>query len=84
MKEKIWYCTEDFTIYPTEKDARKGYIEWLVKNTKDGKKNYSEEIFRECYREISFKEFNEIILELLETNGKRERDELIRKYWRNT
>ena len=62
MKEKIWYCTEDFTIYPTEKDARKGYIEWLVKNTKDGKKNYSEEIFCKCYKEISFKKFNEIIL----------------------
>ena len=57
MDSIIWYCTEDGTLYPNEKLARKYYKKWC----KDTGTDYYEEIFTECYKPISFIEYNQWI-----------------------
>ena len=54
MEQKIWYCTEDGFIFPDENAAREGYKKWCQKYNEP----FDEEIFRACYLEITFKEFN--------------------------
>lgn len=58
MNRTIWYCTEDSTIYPDETTAREGYKKFLVENMCED--NYNEDIFKLCYRPITFEEYNEL------------------------
>lgn len=57
MNQKIWYCTEDGYIFPNETAAREGYKLWLKENMDED--DFDEEIFRACYKEITFAEYNE-------------------------
>lgn len=54
MNEKIWVSTEDGWIFPNEEEARKGYAEWC----KDAGEPFDEEIFKDCYQEITFEFYN--------------------------
>lgn len=54
MNEKIWFSTEDGYIFPNEEAAREGYARWCV----DVGETFSEEIFKECYIEITFDDYN--------------------------
>lgn len=56
MEQKIWYCTEDGFIFPDEASAREGYKQWLRENTCE--EDFEEDTFRECYKEITFAEYN--------------------------
>lgn len=55
MEQKIWYCTEDGTIYPDENAAREGYKIWLKENTGE---DFDEELFHDFYKETTFAEYN--------------------------
>lgn len=56
MEQKIWYCTEDYFIFPDEASAREGYKQWLRENTCE--EDFDEDNFREYYKEITFEEYN--------------------------
>lgn len=58
MNRILWYCTEDGTIYPDETTAREGYKEWLIENASEY--NYDEDIFKTCYRPITFRAYNQL------------------------
>ena len=60
MNEKIWYCTEDGAIFPNQSMALKGYCDWLKENSINGEKDFDIEIFNECYKEITFEEYNKL------------------------
>lgn len=54
MDEVIWYCTEDYCIFPNEEEARKGYQAYCDYTGEE----YSEMVFRNCYKATTFLEFN--------------------------
>lgn len=56
MNQTIWYCAEDNFIFPDEKAAREGYKKWCQNNGE----YFDEEIFHDCYKEITFEEFNKL------------------------
>lgn len=58
MNQTIWYCMEDEFIFPDEASAREGYRQWLRENTNED--DFDEEIFNECYKEITFEEYNKL------------------------
>lgn len=64
MNQTIWYCTEDEYIFPDENAAREGYLQWLRENLNED--NFDEETFHECYKEITFEEYNRLKMEPLE------------------
>lgn len=54
MNETIWLSTEDGCIFPNEEEARKGYAQWC----EDVGETFSEEIFKKCYKEMTFEYYN--------------------------
>ena len=56
MNQTIWYCSEDEFIFPDEEAAREGYRKWCQEYDEE----FDEEIFRACYQEVTFEEFNEM------------------------
>lgn len=54
MNEMIWYCTEDLHIYPNEEQARNAFNMWCEHFDEEP----NEDIFRQCYKEISFLNYN--------------------------
>ena len=54
MNETIWLSIEDGYIFPNEEEARKGYAQWC----EEVGETFSEEIFKKCYKEMTFEYYN--------------------------
>jgi len=77
MFQKIWYCTEDCTIYPDRATAWDCFLDWMADHALPPdlckKLNISDEIsmedlkktFEECYKEVTFSEYNMVVLGLI-------------------